>query len=136
MGFDFGRRRIGVAVLPTLTGQARAVATVTAVSGKPDWPGVIALIAEWSPTVLVVGMPLNADGSEHEVSRSARRFGNRLINDTHLPVHWVDERLSSHEAAERLQQRGDKRGGLDAEAACVILETWLAEQPASEKSPC
>ena len=138
MGFDFGRRRIGVAVLQTLAGQARALATLGAVGGKPDWSAIRAMIGEWSPVTLVVGLPLNADGTDHEVTRSARRFGNRLANDTRLPVHWVDERLSSHEAAERLRHRGEYRGdrGLDAEAACVILETWLAEQPAVEASTC
>ena len=134
MGFDFGRRRIGVAVAQTLTGEARALTTVTAVGERPDVEKIMALIKEWCPTGLVVGLPVNADGSEHDVTRSARRFGNRLANDTRLPVHWIDERLSSHAAEERLLERGTRlntrnRGAIDAEAASVILETWLAERP-------
>ena len=140
MGFDYGRRRIGVAVLQTLTGRARALATLSAVAGKPDWPAIHALIAEWRPAALVVGLPLNADGSDHEVTRSARRFGNRLGNDSRLPVHWIDERLSSHEAAQRLSEQsggaGRGRKHLDAEAASVILETWLTEHPMTELSLC
>ena len=133
MGFDFGRRRIGVAVAQTLTGQARALTTVTAVGERPDVEKIMALIKEWQPTGLVVGLPVNADGSEHDVTRSARRFGNRLANDTRLPVHWIDERLSSHAAEERLLERGTRlnthnRGVIDAEAAAVILETWLTER--------
>ena len=143
-GFDFGRRRIGVAVAQTLTGQARALTTVTAVGERPDWQRITALIDEWRPTGLVVGLPLNADGSDHDVTRSARRFGNRLANDTRLPVHWIDERLSSHAAEERLLARGGRLrtrnrarnsacnpGIIDAEAASVILETWLTERPNS-----
>ena len=134
MGFDFGHRRVGIAVMQTLTGQARALKTLGAVSGKPDWPSILATISEWSPQMLVVGLPLNADGSDHDVTRSARKFGNRLAHETRLPVVWADERLSTREAGERLRQRGgsaDRRDNpLDAEAACVILETWLTEQPA------
>jgi len=140
MGFDFGRRRIGVAVLQTLTGQARPLKTLGAVVGKPDWRSIHALIAEWTPVALVVGLPVNADGTEHDVTRSARRFGNRLGNDSRLPVYWIDERLSSHEAAQRLSQRtGHKPRSdqpLDAEAASVILETWLTEQGSAEAGPC
>lgn len=136
MGFDFGRRRIGVAVMQTLTGQARALKTLGTVSGKPDWPGILAIISEWSPQTLVVGLPLNADGSDHDITRAARKFGNRLAHETRLPVVWADERLSSREAGERLRLRGgsaDRRDNpLDAEAACVILDTWLAEQPSLE----
>ena len=138
MGFDFGYQRIGIAVLQTLTGQARALLTLGAVSGKPDWPRILSTIAEWSPQTLVVGLPLNADGTDHDVTRSARKFGNRLVHETRLPVVWTDERLSSREAGERLRRRGgsaDRRDNpLDAEAACVILETWLAEQPPVETS--
>lgn len=134
MGFDYGRRRIGVAMAQTLTGQARALTTLGAVAERPDWVAIERLIGEWEPTGLVVGLPLNADGSEHDVTRAARRFGNRLANDTRLPVYWVDERLSSHAATERLQQRGRKplqrhAKEVDAEAACVILETWLTDNP-------
>ena len=136
MGFDFGYQRIGIAVLHTLTGQARALVTLSAVSGKPDRVNILSTIAEWSPQTLVVGLPLNADGTDHDVTRSARRFGKWLAHETHLPVVWMDERLSSREAGERLRLRGgsaDRRDNpLDAEAACVILETWLTEQPSLE----
>lgn len=131
MGFDYGQRRIGVAVAQTLTGHARALRTLNAVKDKPDWDAIEALVGDWSPHQLVVGLPLNQDGSEHTVTAAARRFGNRLAHRCRLPINWIDERLSSHAAAARLAVakpgKGPRKQALDAEAACVILETWLSE---------
>jgi putative Holliday junction resolvase len=133
LGFDFGRRRIGVAVGSRATGGATPLACIPARDGVPDWEAIRELVEEWRPSRLVVGLPYNIDGTESEMTRSARRFGNRMGNRFGLPVEFVDERLSSSEAERRL--RGQRRSGerrrrvrpsdVDAMAAAIILESWL-----------
>lgn len=129
LGFDYGLRRIGVAVGQGLTRTASALATVAARDGKPDWEAISRLINEWGPETLVVGMPRNMDGSEHELAPRVRRFGNQLHGRYRLPVHYVDERLSSREAEGLLRgQRGADKGAIDRLAAQLILQTWLEQQ--------
>ncbi|MFT5393596.1 MAG: putative Holliday junction resolvase [Gammaproteobacteria bacterium] len=134
LGFDFGQRHIGVAVGQTITGTASPLTTVRPVSAKPDWQSIGALISQWKPDALVVGDPLNMDGTEQEMTRAARRFANQLRGRFHLPVHSADERLSTREARDRMYSTGpgakDDHGG----AAQVILETWLGEQPATQRA--
>ncbi len=130
LGFDFGLRRIGVAVGQTVTRRARPLTTLNAQDGQPDWQHVRVLIQEWQPHELIVGLPVHLDGSEHERTRAARRFGNRLAGRFKLAVHFVDERLSSDEAERQLRQRGTRPGQhnkaeVDALAAQVILQSWL-----------
>ena len=134
LGFDYGRRRIGVAVGETITGGARPLETLVCPSeGLPDWAGIERLLGEWQPDAVVVGRPEQADGSANAVTRGAERFARQLSGRYDLTVHLVDERLSSREAENRLAERGHRpppRGGdkaLDMMAACVILETWLAD---------
>ncbi len=132
--FDYGLKRIGVAVGQELTGTASALTTVTARNGKPDWPTITRLFEEWRPDAVVVGLPLNMDGTDHELSRRARRFGNQLHGRYNLPTHFIDERLSSLEAESLLkdglrQKKHSKKDDIDKLAAKVILETWLAESP-------
>ena len=124
LGFDYGRRRIGVAVGQTVTGTATALATLAAREGQPDWDAVTALIEQWQPSALVVGLPLQLDGTEGESSQQARRFARRLEGRYKRPVHLMDERLSSR-TAEQHRSRQDPRQGLDALAAQVILQDWL-----------
>jgi putative Holliday junction resolvase len=131
LGFDYGERRIGVAVGQTVSRTASPLRTLPAKSGQPDWVVVAKLLAEWKPNRAVVGLPTTADGAPHPVVEAARRFARRLHGRFGLPVVFVDERLSSHAAAERTRDVD----ALDAMAACVILETWLAEGPAAERSP-
>lgn len=127
LGFDFGTRHIGVAVGQTVTGTARPLTTLNAQHGQPNWDDVSALVREWQPAALVLGVPVHMDGSEHERTRAARRFGNQLNGRYGLPVHWVDERLSSEEAERQLKNRGsgESKPDIDAVAAQVILQTWL-----------
>jgi len=132
LGFDFGMRRIGVAVGQPLTGTASPLAAVNARDGAPDWEAIARLVAEWRPSAGVVGIPYNMDGSRQEMTDRAERFSRQLHGRFHLPVHVVDERLSSHEAEERLRTaRQEGRRGriakpeIDSAAACVLLETWL-----------
>lgn len=126
LGFDYGERRIGVAVGQTVTRTASALTTLPARHGQPDWTLLKRLIDEWQPDCLVVGMPTTADGQPHALAAAITRFGRRLEGRYRLPVCFVDERLSSYAAEEFA--RGS-RLGVDAHAAGQILETWLAASP-------
>jgi len=128
LGFDYGRKRIGVAVGQTVSGSATALTTVSARDGQPDWRSISALIQDWQPELLVVGLPLSMDGSEHELTQAARRFGNRLAGRYNLPVEFVDERLTSVEAEAR-QVRPPRPGDIDKIAAQIILQDWLDSRP-------
>lgn len=135
-GFDFGSRLLGVAVGNRFTGSARGLAAITVRDGDPDWSKLDALRQEWQPDSLVVGLPLTLDGEEQPASRGARRFAEKLSQRYGLPVELTDERHSSQEAAQRfanaraagLKKRRDA-ATIDAEAAAVILERWLASAP-------
>jgi putative Holliday junction resolvase len=133
-GFDVGSRLTGVAIGNTFTASARALTTLTVRDdGNPDWQRLDTLRQEWQPDTLVVGLPLTLDGAEQPASRRARQFATQLQQRYSLPVVLVDERHSSQEAAQRfaaaravgLKRRRDA-AGIDAEAAAVILERWLA----------
>jgi len=128
--FDYGTRRIGVAVGQTLTRSANPLTTLTAINDQPDWQAISRLIEEWRPDALVLGMPLNADGSASDITRRAQRFGNQLKGRYNLPVHTIDERLSSATAEEQLSQRPRKgkihKADIDKLAATLILESWFA----------
>lgn len=129
LAFDFGTRRIGVAVGEMMLGSARPLATIDAEANAPRFAAIEKLIAEWQPACLVVGLPLALDGSEHEMTARSRRFANQLRGRFGLPVEFADERLSSAIAEGRLIERGAKpsrnKAAIDAEAAAVILQTWF-----------
>lgn len=124
IGFDYGEKRIGVAVGQTLTTTATPLTTLAARYGKPDWSKVRTIIDQWRPDALVVGLPLNMDGTEQQATKEARRFARRLQQHHPLPVHFADERLSTREARDR-EHAGVPRQGRDAVAAQVILEGWM-----------
>jgi len=125
MAFDYGQRRIGIAIGDQLTGSARGLTTVR--PGQPDTDSTIdALVAEWRPDALVVGWPTRADGEPTALGPAIQAFGEELGQRHGLAVYWADERLSSHLGRERLRRSG-KDPGLDAHAAAVILEGWLME---------
>lgn len=129
LGFDFGTRRIGVAVGQGLTRSASALVTLNNRNGAPDWEAIGRLIEQWQPAALVVGLPLNLDGSDHEVTRLARRFGNRLRGRYNLPVYTMDERLSSAAAEALLAEQGQyDKADVDKVAAQLILQGWLEQQ--------
>lgn len=129
LGFDFGSKRIGIAVGQELTHTATALVTLSSPDGGPDWDGIGKLIKEWQPDALVVGLPLNLDGSESETARLARRFGNRLAGRYNLPVFTADERLSSSEAEAILAEQGRfDKADIDKLAAQLILQGWLENQ--------
>ncbi|WP_183948652.1 Holliday junction resolvase RuvX [Rehaibacterium terrae] len=133
LGFDVGAKRIGVAVGNALSGTARDLSVLDVRGGQPDWPAVQRLLAEWRPDALLVGDPRTLDGGDQPARRRARRFADSLRQRFALPVHLVDERSSSVEAARRFaagRAAGTRRRGdadrLDALAAAVIVERWLA----------
>lgn len=133
LGFDVGTRLIGVAVGNTLTASAQPVAIVKVRDRQPDWTQLDNLLRQWRPEALVVGLPLTREGDEQPMTRHARRFAAAIGERSQLPVHMHDERHSSQEAARRFAQAraaGTRRRRdadmLDAMAAVVILESWLA----------
>ena len=117
-----------------VTGTSQPLTTLRARDGIPDWTEIASLLEDWQPTQLVVGQPLNMDGSESELSRLAAKFGRRLEGRFQLPVAFMDERLSSFEAKEILREqghRGDYREQpADSLAAHLILQSWLNETSA------
>lgn len=125
LGFDYGQKRIGVAVGQTVTATARPLTTITCTAKGAPWHRLDPLIALWQPDALVVGLPLLADGSHGNVARAAERFARRLGERYDLVVHRIDERLSSWEAG----QRALGRESLDAHAASVILGAYLERRP-------
>lgn len=131
LGFDYGEKRIGVAVGQTLTGSVTPLTTLSSVRQQPDWAHISALIAEWRPDRLIVGLPLHMDGSEQVLTQRAKRFGNQLKGRYNLPVEWLDERLTSHAAESLLREQGKKRPDkkdIDKIAASLILQSWLEQQ--------
>lgn len=115
-----------------VTGTSQPLTTLRARDGIPDWREIASLLEEWQPTQLLVGQPLNMDGSESELSRLAAKFGRRLEGRFQLPVACMDERLSSFEAKEILREQGHKgdyrEQPADSLAAHLILQSWLQQQ--------
>lgn len=125
LAFDFGTRRIGVAMGESLLGHARALTTIEGEANDLRFAAIARLVAEWQPARLVVGLPLSLDGAAHEMTARARRFAHQLEGRFRLPVDLVDERLSSAAAEAGLRgARGDK-AAIDAEAARIILQDWF-----------
>ena len=134
LGFDFGLKRIGVAVGQGVTGSASPLTTLQAVNDTTDWAGIERLLGEWKPQRLVVGLPYNMDGSEQELTRAARKFGRRLEGRFHIKVEFVDERLTSVAAREQLEEevrdwhRAEQSGAVDRVAAQIILQSWFDQR--------
>lgn len=133
LAFDFGEKRIGVAVGEIELGIPHPLTVIAAEDNQSRFAAIAALIAEWRPVLLVVGIATHADGAVHETGRLAQRFGQRLHGRFSLPVVYMDERLSSHAAEAGLREsgvRGDRRAALlDAAAAAEILRAWFATPP-------
>jgi putative Holliday junction resolvase len=130
LGFDFGEARIGVAVGEFETAHASALTTLHAESNRARFEAIGALIAEWRPVQLVVGLPLGLDGQPQQRTARCQRFANQLDGRFGLPVAMVDERFSSAEAERQLQDAGrgrwqDRKATLDAAAAQIILQHYL-----------
>lgn len=120
LGFDFGAKRLGVAVGNALTGAARPLSTLDSSTNDARWKGVSRVIADWEPALLVVGIPRHPDGAEHEMTLRCERFARQLEGRYGLPVERVDERYSSAVVAEAED--------IDAAAAAVILQQWFDQR--------
>jgi len=129
MGFDFGEKRIGVAVGNLAIGVAAAVTTIQAESNVDRLTAIAALVHEWQPQQFVVGAPTHLNGEAHEMTNLVRKFTNRLTENFKIPVALVDEYLSSAAAASALTKRGirgrQQKLTIDAVAAQVILQAWF-----------
>jgi len=130
--FDFGVKRFGVATGNDFLKTAQELAPISAKDGIPNWDLIQQLVTEWKPAFFVVGLPLNMDGSPSEMSLRATKFGKRLKGRFNLPVHMVDERLTSFEAKQHAKaEHGISdfgRHSVDGAAACLILESWFNQQ--------
>jgi putative Holliday junction resolvase len=131
LGFDFGLRRIGVAVGQDVTETAAPVATLPAKEGQPEWTRVARLLEDWLPAALVVGLPYRTDGSSQPITARAKRFARQLEDRFGLPVHTIDESLTSRAAASELREhrrsgrRRVQKADVDQAAACLLVESWL-----------
>jgi putative holliday junction resolvase len=131
LAFDFGTQRIGVAIGEQRLGTGRALVTIHHAANEPRFAAIASLIKEWQPQRLVVGRPVNDDGSAHEMTARCERFAHQLEGRFRLPVSLVDERFSSQDADDALRGRGvrdwrARKDTLDAEAARILVEQWFA----------
>ncbi len=126
LSFDYGTRRVGVAVGNSISKSGQALKTIAAPTSDALFEAIESLLKEWQPDQLVVGKPTHPDGTPHEMTSKATRFGNQLHGRFHLPVVWVDERYTSAV----LEGDPEMYDNLDAHSAVLILEQYFAEQSA------
>ncbi|MDX3772840.1 Holliday junction resolvase RuvX [Chromatiaceae bacterium AAb-1] len=131
LSFDFGTKSIGVAVGQELTGTASLLPALKANDGIPDWNKIEKLITDWQPQLLLVGLPLNMDGTEQPFTVRARKFASRLHGRYRLPVTLQDERLTTTDARSRLFAEGGYRNlskdKIDSLSAQIIFESWYEQ---------
>lgn len=129
IGFDFGKKYIGVAVGQEITGSASSLGSVKAKDGIPHWDSLGAYLKEWQPDIVVVGLPLNMDGSEQQLTLDAKKFGKRVAGRYGLKVEFQDERLTTADAKQRLFSQGGyknlSKDNIDAESAALIIESYF-----------
>ena len=132
LGFDYGKKRIGVATGQTITHSATPCKTLNSIDGNPDWPAIKSEIQQWKPQALIVGMPYHTDGSENNMTEAARHFCYELEKRFNLPVIEVNETLSSYEAEEILKENikinKQNKHEIDRIAAAIIVQRWLNQQ--------
>jgi putative Holliday junction resolvase len=131
IGFDFGKKYIGVAVGQEMTGSASPLGSIKANDGIPNWDSLANYLKEWQPDLIVVGLPLNMDGSEQQLTLDAKKFGQRIAGRFGLKVDFQDERLTTADAKEQLFSRGGyknlKKDNIDAESARLIIESFFEQ---------
>lgn len=128
MAFDFGTQKIGIAVGQTLIQSTNPLPLFPVKDGIPNWEQLLAIVEQWKPHLFLVGLPLNMDDSESELSLRARKFARRLRHHSNIYTLMVDERLTTRQAREKLknfQQNGQaKRVKTDSMAACIFIQHW------------
>ncbi len=131
LGFDFGKKKIGVAFGQTITNTAKALCKLSAVNGVPHWEEIQKLINTWRPEALIVGLPLNMNGTEQPISEAATQFKEALKKKFSLPIFMQDERLTTVEARALIFEQGGYKAlqeeNIDALAAVLILESWMRD---------
>jgi putative Holliday junction resolvase len=131
IGFDFGKKYIGVAVGQEMTGSASPLGSIKANDGIPNWDSLSRYLKEWQPDFIVVGLPLNMDGSEQKLTLDAKKFGNRVAGRFGVKVEFQDERLTTADAKEQLFSRGGyknlKKDNIDSESARLIIESFFEQ---------
>ena len=131
MAFDFGTQKMGIATGQSTIESANPLPLFAMKDGIPDWNQLLKLVKEWQPNVFLVGLPLNMDDSESELSARARKFARRLRHQTNIETWMVDERLSTREAREQLafyQEQGRaKRLSADSFAAALLIQSWYRD---------
>ena len=129
LAFDFGTKSIGCAIGQSITGTAQALPAFKAQDGIPNWEAIEKCLKEWKPDVVIVGLPLNMDGTEQDLTLRARKFANRLQGRFGVNVHLQDERFTTTQARSEIFERGGfkalKKGKIDGVSACLILESWF-----------
>lgn len=129
LGFDYGKKRIGIATGQTITHSATPCKTIQQVDGNPDWDAIEVEIRQWRPQALIVGMPYFTDGSENKMTAAARQFAYELNKRFKLPVIEIDEALSSQQAEQILKQdkkiTKQNKQEIDKMAAAIIVQRWL-----------
>lgn len=132
LGFDYGTKSIGVAIGQSITSSASPLLSIKAVDGIPNWDDIDKLLKEWQPQLVVVGLPLNMDGTEQEMSQRARKFANRISGRFGVKVTTQDERLTTADAKARLFELGGfkalTKGQVDAVSAVLIIESYFENQ--------
>lgn len=129
LGFDFGTKSIGVATGQMITSTAQPIAAIKANDGIPNWESVEKVIKEWKPDIVVIGLPLNMDGTEQPITQRAKKFGNRLAGRFGVKIAFQDERLTTASAKEFIFDHGGykalEKGKIDSVSAALILESWM-----------
>jgi len=131
LAFDFGLKHIGVAIGQEITNTAQTFFSLDAKNGEPDWSQLDLLVKEWNPKLMVVGNPLNMDGSDSEIKKNSDKFSDLINKRYNVPVELMDERLTTREAKARLKSEEGSfiSSGKDTHqiAAQIILENWFSE---------
>ena len=140
VAIDFGLKYLGIAASSRLIPRPFGITTLRAQAGKlKDWSKLEELLIEYKPHTILVGLPLNMDGSESEMSERAKAFGEILISRTSIPVAFVDERLSSWEVKKRSQEssklKQKKTSKIHEQSACLIARTWLSDTHTTREQP-
>ncbi len=144
MAIDFGLKRLGVAIANTLTNNAEPLKTLHIEDVKTIPKKLEQLIKEWQPHKLVMGMPYNADGTEAKIAKQIRAFASLLTQESNIPLEYVDESFSSHEASRQLKllrQSGERskrviKGDLDKVSAAIMLQRWLDSETQRNEKDC